>query len=89
MALDILETSSEENQDDAQLILLRQIPEFGNSNALQIAYTAEDKNFVSSPCYQLLLAKLWYGQIYLDAPTLNVIFILPRESKVHLISSPF
>jgi hypothetical protein len=72
MAVDILQECYEANQEDAELILLRQIPELGNSTALQIAYIAGDKNFVSSSCYQLLLAKLWYGQIYLDEPALNV-----------------
>lgn len=72
MATDILQQCFAENQDDALMVLLRQIPEFGNSTALQIAYVSDDKTFVSSACYQLLLAKLWYGQIYLDAPALNV-----------------
>ena len=76
MAIDVIQSSYEEDQEDAQRILLRQIPEFGDSNALLIGSTFENKNFVSTPCFQLLLAKIWRGPIFSDAPLIYVIYFL-------------
>lgn len=81
MALEVLQKCAEDNQDAAQLMLLRPIPEFGNATALQIAYTAGDKNFLSSKSYQDLLVKLWYGQIDVDSSTMSVIERLFQEKN--------
>ena len=74
LAVNVLKSCYEANQDDAQLLLLREIPEYGNSTALQIAASANDTNLVGCACSQSLLAKIWYGQIFADAPNINVIF---------------
>lgn len=68
----MLQSCYEENQDDAQFLLLRQIPEFGDSTLLSMASAFECKNFVSTTCFQDMLAKLWYGQIYTDASWIKV-----------------
>ena len=54
------------------MLLLREIPEFGDSTPLEVAVLAEDKIFVSSPCCQSLLMKIWFGQISKDTPGINV-----------------
>ena len=71
-----MQSCFEKNPDDAELLLLRQIPEFGNSTSLQIAAMSDHKNFVSNPSCQQLLAKIWFGQIFVDAPLFNVSCVL-------------
>ncbi|RNA06320.1 transient receptor potential cation channel subfamily M member 2 isoform X1 [Brachionus plicatilis] len=85
-AVDVIQSCYEENLEDAQLLLLRQIPEFGNSTLLSMASAFECKNFVSTTCFQDMLAKLWYGQIYTDAKWINILFsiILPLLSPLFL-----
>lgn len=56
------------------MLLLREIPEFGNSTPFEVAVLAEDKLFVSSPCCQSLLMKQWLGEISKDTPGINVNF---------------
>jgi hypothetical protein len=72
MASSILQESFERNPDDAELLLLREIPEFESTTPLQIAAMSDQMNFVSNQGCQQLLAKIWYGQIFADAPLLNV-----------------
>ncbi|CAF0919426.1 unnamed protein product [Brachionus calyciflorus] len=86
MAVDVIQSCYEEDQEDAQLMLLRQVPEYGNANAVLIGSSFENKNFVSSSCFQLLLAKLWHGQIFADASLINIIFaiILPFFAPLFL-----
>lgn len=64
----------EQNFDEGQMLLLREIPEFGNSTPFEVAVLAEDKLFVSSPCCQSLLMKQWLGEISKDTPGINVNF---------------
>ena len=73
MATEILQTCTDRYPDDAQLVLLRPVPELGNTTALQIAHSAASMTFVSSQAYQTMLVKLWYGQIDLESSTLSVI----------------
>ena len=72
LAVEVLQACYEKNQDDAQLLLLREIPEYDNLNALKIASSANHRNLVSCACAQSLLVKIWYGQIFVDAPSFNV-----------------
>ncbi len=74
MAVNILQTSYEHNQEEAELLLLREIHEYGNTTCLQIAAMSDHKHFVSNLCCQSLLAKIWYGQIFADVPIKNVLF---------------
>ena len=73
MATNILQTCYESNPDDAQLILLRGVNEFNNVTPLQISEFADSKSFLSSVPCQSLLAKIWYGQIFIDAPKIYVL----------------
>lgn len=56
----------------AQMLLLREIPEYGYVNALQVASIADDINFMSTNSCQSLLAKIWYGQVFRDSFAINV-----------------
>jgi hypothetical protein len=71
-ATNMLQASYERNPDDAELLLLREVPEFGNTTPLQIAAMSDHKNFLSNQSCQQLLAKIWFGQIFVDAPLFNV-----------------
>lgn len=62
----MLNTAYEINSDDAKLLLMREVPEFGNSTCLQIAKLAYDINFLSHICVQELLVKIWYNKISPD-----------------------
>lgn len=72
LSVDVLDACFQMNSDSAQLLLLREIPEFNNSCPMEVAVLAEDKVFVSSPCCQHLLVKIWYGEISKDTPHLNI-----------------
>ena len=72
MAVNILQTSHAQNQEDTELVLLREITEFGNTTCLQMAARFNQKYFISNLCCQSLLAKIWYGQIFVDVPIKNV-----------------
>ena len=76
MSTEILEGCFESNQDDAQLLLLREIPEYGKKSPLKVAVLADCKEFVSSQCSQSLLVKTWYGQIIPDTSRFFVIEII-------------
>ena len=68
----MLQSCHENNQEDAQLLLLRGVEEFENVTPLQVSEIADSKSFLNSTCTQSLLAKIWYGQIYVDAPKFYV-----------------
>lgn len=43
ISINVLDACFEANADDAQLLLLREIPEFGNTCPMEVAVLAEDK----------------------------------------------
>jgi hypothetical protein len=61
-----LEACSTLDDEKAQSLLLKKVPEFGFSTPLQIAVTANDLDFVSQRCCQHLLIKLWFNRIMPD-----------------------
>jgi hypothetical protein len=72
LAVNILQSCYEENQQDAHLLLLREIPEYGNLNALKVILSSCHINIVSCTCTQSLLVKIWYGRIFIDTPFIYV-----------------
>jgi hypothetical protein len=60
------------DEEKSQLLLIRQIPEFNNLTCLQVAVSADDLSFVSHPCTQGLLTKLWYNKILPDTANFPV-----------------
>lgn len=64
------------NKKDARLLLMREIPEFGNATCLEIAKLAGDRNFMSHPCVQDTLVGIWYDKIQPDSGYARVRAIL-------------
>ncbi len=72
LSVDVLQSCFEENQEDSYVLLLREIPEYNNLNAIKMISNYDHINLVNCACTQSLLSKIWYGQIFEDAPNLNV-----------------
>jgi hypothetical protein len=62
----------ETNKKQAKLLLMREIPQLGNSTCLQIAKIANDIDFMSHPCVQESLVKIWYDKLQPDTGHLRV-----------------
>ena len=76
LAVDVLHLCFESNPEDAQLLLLRKIPEYDNLTPLNIAIVGNNKHFISDTCCQSLLVKIWYGHVSPDSSKLKVNFWL-------------
>ena len=72
IALDVIQMCYETNQKDAKLLLMREIPQFGNLTCLQIAKIAQDISFMSHPCVQESLSTIWYSKILPDTGYIKV-----------------
>ena len=66
MASDVLSKAYEINQDDAKMLVLKEIPEIGNATCLQIASISNQQIFISNKCVQDLLVKIWYHKLQPD-----------------------
>jgi hypothetical protein len=72
MAIDVLSECHERDETKAEMVLLKKVSEFGYLTSLQIAMSAEDLTFISHPCVQGLLTKIWYNKIMPDTPKFQV-----------------
>lgn len=63
IAVTILDLAYEANPENAKLLLIREIPQFGNSTCLQIAKVANDQTFLAHSCVKELLLKLWFNRL--------------------------
>ena len=72
MAVEVLNKCHEKDEEKAQSILLKKISEFGDLTTLQVAMSAEDQKFISQPCVQTLLTKIWYNKITSVTPKYKV-----------------
>jgi hypothetical protein len=72
MALSVLNDCYSKDEEKAELLLIKKVPQFGNLTSLQVAISANDQTFVSHPCVQGLLTKIWYNKIMTDTPKLQV-----------------
>lgn len=68
MAISVLNDCYSRDETRAELLLIKEIPQFGNLTSLQVAASANDLTFMSQPCVQGLLTKLWYNKIMSDTP---------------------
>ena len=57
---------------NAKLLLIREIPQFGNSTCLQIAKIDNDQKFLAHMCVQELLVKLWFNRLSPEESILKV-----------------
>lgn len=63
IAINILDLAYDSDPKNAKLLLIREIPQFGNSTCLQIAKIANDQKFLAHMCVQELLVKLWFNRL--------------------------
>ena len=73
MASDILCKAYEINQENAKMLVIKEIPEIGNATCLQIASISGQQNFISNKCVQDLLVKIWYHKMSPDTSKFFVI----------------
>ena len=66
MAADILTKCYKNNDKKAEQMMIREIPEYGNSTCLQVAVAANALKVVGHACCQALLTKLWYYRLSPD-----------------------
>ena len=76
MAVDFLQSCSESNHQDSQLLLLRKIPEFSHYTCMELAVSAGAKKFVSHTSFQALLSRTWYGRIASDSSNFRIFFAM-------------
>lgn len=77
MASDILDKAYEINQEDAKMLIIKEIPEIGNATCLQIASISRQRYFISNKCAQDLLVKIWYHKVPPDTSRIFVINKIP------------
>jgi transient receptor potential cation channel subfamily M protein 2 len=53
-------------------LLVRVVPTFGNTTAMQLAVEAKNMEFVAHPASQDVLTKIWMGQLVEDNNPLAV-----------------
>ena len=76
MAIKVLEECRREDELGAQKLVVKDLPDFGQRHLtnLEIAISADDKDFVSRPTCQIVLSKLWMGGMSIDTPKYKVCF---------------
>ena len=62
-AAKLVKIASESNSEYAKILLLRQVPEFGRATCLQVAKEGYNIHFLSCPCVQEFMEKIWYNKI--------------------------
>lgn len=58
----------------AQLLLVREIPSFGDTTILSLAVATNSMNFIAHAACQTLLNNIWKGRIHLDVSMWKVLF---------------
>ena len=76
LACEVLQACSELDEDKAQELLLKKAPEYGYSTALQIAVSANARNFLSHSTCQKKLINLWFNRISPHTPQFRVCIVL-------------
>ena len=57
----MLDECRKEDDDRAQALIVKELPDFGHLTSIDIAVSAEDQDFIAHPTCQALLSKLWMG----------------------------
>ena len=70
------------DEKKAQLLLVRELPNFGCATILLLAVEADNKNFIAHAACQSLLNNIWRGRMSADVGTLRVSFIFQYEMSI-------
>ncbi|RMX42269.1 hypothetical protein pdam_00009856 [Pocillopora damicornis] len=65
-AIGVLQECYEENETLSQTLLVKELDNFGNLTALDLAVMAEDQNFIAHTSCQVLLTRLWMGAMAMN-----------------------
>ena len=63
LACDMIDKAYEVDNDKAQLLLMKEVSEFGNTTCLELAKLGDDLKFLGHQCVQELLNKLWFNKL--------------------------
>lgn len=73
-AIGVLDECRKQNDELAQRLIVKALPDFGYLTSIDIAVSAEDQDFIAHPTCQALLSKLWMGALDLGTHTWQVIW---------------
>ncbi len=76
LAYNMMQTAYDQDKHKAMMLLMKEIPEFGNSTCLQLAKLASNLNFLGHKCVQELLANIWYDKLSNETPYHRIFFCL-------------
>ena len=65
-AIGVLQECYEENETLSQTLLVKELGNFGQLTALDLAVMAEDQDFISHTSCQVLLTRLWMGTMAMN-----------------------
>lgn len=68
LAVSVLDTCYQNDEDLAQSLIVRAIEPFGNLTCMDIAQLAWDQDFIAHSSCQILFNRLWMGGILMDTP---------------------
>ena len=71
-AIGVLDECRKQNDELAQRLIVKALPDFGHLTSIDIAVSAEDQDFIAHPTCQALLGKLWMGALALGTHTWQV-----------------
>nr|XP_047136370.1 transient receptor potential cation channel subfamily M member-like 2 [Hydra vulgaris] len=73
LAVGVLEECRKDNEEEAQTLLVKEIPEFGFLSCLDIAVSANNQDFIAHSSCQTLLSRLWMGALYINTSLWKVL----------------
>ncbi|RUS91558.1 hypothetical protein EGW08_000673, partial [Elysia chlorotica] len=62
-AVKMLDLAYSESKSHAQMSLTKPLPDFKNSDVLDLAWLGKNKFFIAHPCCQQLIYSQWYGSV--------------------------
>ncbi|KAL9974194.1 hypothetical protein ACROYT_G011206 [Oculina patagonica] len=72
-AIGVLQECYEEHEAESQILLVKELDNFGHLTALNLAVMAEDQDFISQPTCQMLLTRLWMGTLAMNTQWWKII----------------
>ena len=63
MAIGVLNECYNEDEERTALILVRELPNWGYQTCLNVAVSADNKNFIAHSGVQNLLTEIWMGKL--------------------------
>lgn len=71
-AIGVLDECRKQDDELAQRLIVKELPDFGHLTSIDIAVSAEDQDFIAHPTCQALFSKLWMGAMELGNNTWKV-----------------